>query len=159
MGEVPIEFNFFVNFERILCCRTNPWVKYPQNSIFFFNFERILYWYEIKAYFLKKFKLFLKYYNALKWEGSLKSWTLQQISLISKYVSNKICTELNLLQKTQWTHISICSWSGARGLQRFCPISAHIIFQKLKSLEHLPQQMLWIRSCTHTFRKTAEKLK
>ncbi len=50
----------------IFLCSTNPWVKYPRNSVLFLNFERILYWYEIKAYFKKKciFKLFyfqLKY--------------------------------------------------------------------------------------------------
>ncbi len=46
----------------IFLCRTNPWMKYPRNSIFF-NFERMIYWYEIKAYFLKN--LFLSYFFRL----------------------------------------------------------------------------------------------
>ncbi len=43
--------------------RTNPWVKYPRNSIFF-NFESMLYCYEIKAYFLKN--LFSSYFIIYK---------------------------------------------------------------------------------------------
>ncbi len=43
----------------IFLCRTNPWVKYPWNSIFF-NFEGMLYWYEMKAYIFEN--LFLSYF-------------------------------------------------------------------------------------------------
>ncbi len=35
--------------------------------------------------------------------------------IISKNASHKSCSELNFLQKTQWTHISIFPRSGARG--------------------------------------------
>ncbi len=44
---------------------------------------------------------------------------LQTIRIIPKNASNKICTELNFPQMTQWTRISISSRSGATGLQIF----------------------------------------
>ncbi len=47
----------------IFLCQTDPWVKYPRNSIFF-NFERILYWYEMKAYFSRNL-FFLFLYNLI----------------------------------------------------------------------------------------------
>ncbi len=60
------------------------------------------------------------YYNALKWDSTFILWlNAANIPVISKNASSKSCTELNLLQKTEWTHISIYSWSGARVLQRF----------------------------------------
>ncbi len=37
---------------------------------------------------------------------------------LKKNDSNKSCSEFNFLQKTQWTHVSIFLWSGARVLQR-----------------------------------------
>ncbi len=49
-------------------------------------------------------------------EDSLKGWMLmQKIPMISKHALNKNCSELNFVQKTQWTHISIFPRSGARG--------------------------------------------
>ncbi len=44
---------------------------------------------------------------------------MQKISVITKNLSNKNCSELNFLQKTHWTHISISPRSGARRLQNF----------------------------------------
>ncbi len=43
---------------------------------------------------------------------------LKKIPIISKNASNKNCSELNFLQKTQWKHISIFLGIGPRGLQR-----------------------------------------
>ncbi len=50
---------------------------------------------------------------------TLELYALQKTLIISKNASNKCCTELNLLQKTLWAHISIYPWNGARGLQKF----------------------------------------
>ncbi len=36
-----------------------------------------------------------------------------------KKVFNKSFSDLNYLQKTQWAHMSISHWSGARGIQRY----------------------------------------
>ncbi len=49
---------------------------------------------------------------------SLRGWMLQKIPIISKNSSNKNCSELNFLQKTQWTHVSISSRNEATGFQR-----------------------------------------
>ncbi len=38
---------------------------------------------------------------------------------MKKKVSNKSCSELNFLQKSQWAHMSISSGSGTRVLQHF----------------------------------------
>ncbi len=43
----------------------------------------------------------------------LIQYILQKRPIILKNTSNKSCTELNFLQETQWTHISIYSRSGA----------------------------------------------
>ncbi len=40
---------------------------------------------------------------------------LQKVQIILKNTSNKNCSELNFLQKTQWTHISISPRSGGKG--------------------------------------------
>ncbi len=53
----------------------------------------------------------------MHWNGKVDSfhgWTLQKIPKISKNASNGNCAELNFLQKTQWTHISISPRTGAR---------------------------------------------
>ncbi len=42
---------------------------------------------------------------------------LQQILIISKNASNKSCAELNFLEKTQRTRISVYHRSGARGFK------------------------------------------
>ncbi len=44
---------------------------------------------------------FLKYYNALKWENWLQGWTLPKLPIVTKNASNKSCSELNFLQKSQ----------------------------------------------------------
>ncbi len=43
---------------------------------------------------------------------------LRKVRMILKNALNKNCSELNFLQKTQWTQISTSSRSGARGLHR-----------------------------------------
>ncbi len=42
---------------------------------------------------------------------------LQKVQIILKNTSNKDCSELNFLRKTQWIHISIFPRSWAEGLQ------------------------------------------
>ncbi len=49
----------------------------------------------------------------------LYGWLLQNISLISKNASNKSCTELNFLQETQCTRISIYPWVELEGSKDF----------------------------------------
>ncbi len=49
---------------------------------------------------------YLRYYNALKQEISLLVWTLPKIPIISKNSSNKNCSELNVVEKSQWEHMS-----------------------------------------------------
>ncbi len=57
---------------------------------------------------------------------------LQTIWIISKKGSNKSCSELNFLQKTLWTHISVSPRSGAKGLQRFpFLISYNVLYGKV----------------------------
>ncbi len=62
----------------------------------------------------------LKYYNVLKWEKYIhfRAECCQKYRLYRKKASSKDCLELNCQQKTQWMHMSIPPWSGARGLER-----------------------------------------
>ncbi len=60
------------------------------------------------------------------------SRTLQKLSLISKTCSNKSCSELNFVQKSQRVHMSISVRSGARGLERL-PSFKYYNVQKLES--------------------------
>ncbi len=55
----------------------------------------------------------LKYFNELEWESrfTLRLNTTKNVDYIKKYASNKNCSELNFLQKTQWVHMSISSGS------------------------------------------------
>ncbi len=51
--------------------------------------------------------------------SSLLNRTLSGIALITNYikkVSNKSCSKLNFLLKTQWVHVSISSRNGAKGV-------------------------------------------
>ncbi len=59
--------------------------------------------------------------------GLFYCWTLQNVPIISRNASSKSCTELNFLQKTLWTHISIWLRSGTRGYKhlRFWNIIMH----------------------------------
>ncbi len=49
---------------------------------------------------------------------SFMGWRLPKLPIISNNGSNKSCWELNLVQKSRWTYMSISARSGARGLER-----------------------------------------
>ncbi len=49
---------------------------------------------------------------------SLQGWMLQKIPILWRKGSSKSFLELNSLQKSHWTHISISPQSGARWLDR-----------------------------------------
>ncbi len=59
-------------------------------------------------------KKIYKFYGKV---GSLEGWMRQTIQILSKDALNKSCSELNFLQKAQWTHI-MSPRSGASGIQR-----------------------------------------
>ncbi len=76
----------------IFLCRTNPWVKYPRNSILFLNFETILYWYEIKAYFLKN--LFLSYFFTILWATAALMSFQHFLKILQIYLNTLISTKI-----------------------------------------------------------------
>ncbi len=48
-----------------------------------------------------------KYYIVLKWESRFNfKLNAAKITIISKNCSNKSCSELNFVQKSQWAHMS-----------------------------------------------------
>ncbi len=56
-------------------------------------------------------------HNILEWESRFTlGLNAAKIPIISKNASNKHCSELNFLRKTQWTHFSIYPKSRAMGL-------------------------------------------
>ncbi len=48
----------------------------------------------------------------------LQGRMLTKLPIITKTASNKSCSELNFLQKSQAVHMSVSPMSGARRLQR-----------------------------------------
>ncbi len=57
----------------------------------------------------------------LHWNGKVDSflgWRQPKLPIISNNWSNKCCWELNFVQKSQWTHLSISARGGARSLER-----------------------------------------
>ncbi len=56
--------------------------------------------------------------------------TLPKIRFTSKKVSNKCCLELNFVQKCQRAYVSICPWSGARGLERLIQLKYYVVLKR-----------------------------